>query len=63
LSYNIATGFITILFIPLSYNIATGIIYGFLSYVIIHILSGKHKDVSTMMYILALLFLLRISLM
>ncbi|MFI3283149.1 MAG: NCS2 family permease, partial [Rikenellaceae bacterium] len=39
--------FITILFIPLSYNIATGIIYGFLSYVIIHILSGKHKDVST----------------
>ncbi len=55
--------FITIIFIPLSYNIATGIIYGFLSYVMIHILSGKHKDVSTMMYVLALLFLLRVSLL
>ncbi len=54
--------FITILFIPLSYNIATGIVYGFLSYVIIHILSGRHKDVSMVMYILALLFLLRLSL-
>ncbi len=54
--------FITILFIPLSYNISTGIIYGFLSYVLIHLLSGRRKEVSTIMYILALLFLLRLVL-
>lgn len=52
--------FITILFIPLSYNIATGISYGFLSYVILHMMIGRYREISPVMYILALVFILNI---
>ncbi len=52
--------FITILFIPLSYNIATGISYGFLSYVALHLIIGKHREVSPIVYILALCFVAKI---
>ncbi len=54
--------FITILFIPLTYNIATGIAYGFLSYVFIHICVGKYREVSPLMYILAMFFLAKVLL-
>lgn len=54
--------FITILFIPLTYNIANGISYGFLSYVLIHVMVGKHRDVSPLMYILAAIFIAKIAL-
>ncbi|MFI3248210.1 MAG: NCS2 family permease [Rikenellaceae bacterium] len=54
--------FITILFIPLTYNIANGISYGFLSYVLIHVMVGKYREVSPVMYILALLFVAKIFL-
>ncbi|MCL2873809.1 MAG: NCS2 family permease [Defluviitaleaceae bacterium] len=52
--------FIAIIMMPLTYNIAEGIIFGVLSYVILKLATGKHKDISIMMYILALLFVLRI---
>ncbi|MFR9672061.1 MAG: solute carrier family 23 protein, partial [Rikenellaceae bacterium] len=52
--------FITILFIPLSYNIATGISYGFLTYVALHVIIGRYRDVSVVMYILALFFVAKI---
>ncbi len=54
--------FITILFIPLSYNIATGISYGFLSFVLIHVIIGKFRDVSLVMYLLTLIFIAKIAL-
>ncbi len=52
--------FITALFIPMSYSIATGISYGFLCYVVIHILVGKWREIGPVMYILALLFAAKI---
>jgi AGZA family xanthine/uracil permease-like MFS transporter len=50
--------FITIIMMVLTYSIADGMILGLLSYVLLKLLSGKHKDVSPTMYILAALFIL-----
>lgn len=50
--------FITIASMPFTYSISNGISLGFLSYVLIKILSGKAKEVSVIMYILAVFFLL-----
>ncbi len=51
--------FITIVFIPFSYSISEGIVYGFLSYVIIRLLVGRYQDISPIMYLLAILFILK----
>jgi len=51
--------FLTIIIMPLSYSIADGIIFGMLAYVILKILSGKHKEVSLVMYVLAILFVIK----
>ncbi len=50
--------FITIAAMPFTYSISNGISLGFLSYVLIKVLSGKAREVSITMYILAALFLL-----
>jgi adenine/guanine/hypoxanthine permease len=49
--------FLTVIMMPLAYSIAEGIVFGMLSYVLLKLLTGKHKEVSLVMYILALLFL------
>ncbi|WP_207753392.1 NCS2 family permease [Sporosalibacterium faouarense] len=51
--------FLTIIMMPLAYSIAEGIAFGMISYVILKVLSGKFKDVSPVMYILAILFVLK----
>lgn len=50
--------FITMLMMVLTYSIADGMIMGLLCYVLVKLISGKHKDVSLTMYILAVLFIL-----
>jgi len=49
--------FIAIATMPFTYSISNGISLGFLSYVLIKLLSGKGKEVSLIMYILAVFFL------
>ncbi len=44
---------------PLAYSIATGIEFGIVSYVVLKVLTGKTKDVSWVMYGLAILFVLK----
>lgn len=51
--------FLTIIMMPLSYSIANGIVFGIVSYAAIKLLSGKGKDVSFVVYILALLFIVK----
>lgn len=51
--------FLTILMMPLAYSIAEGIVFGMLSYVILKLLTGKGKQVSIVMYILSVLFIIR----
>lgn len=54
--------FLTIVFMPFTYSIAEGIVFGMLSFAFIKVCSGKYKDVSTTVYVIAVLFLLKIVL-
>ena len=51
--------FMTILMMPLAYSIAEGIAFGMISFVLIKVLTGKYKEVSWVMYVLAIVFLIR----
>ena len=50
--------FLTILTMPLTFNISTGLGFGFISYTIIKVGTGKYREVSLMMYIISLCFLI-----
>jgi len=47
---------------PMAYSIADGIMFGMLSWVILKLVTGKAKQINPLMYILALLFILKIVL-
>ncbi len=51
--------FLTVIMMPLAYSIAEGIVFGILSYVILKLFTGRYKEIQPIMYILALLFLLK----
>ncbi len=51
--------FVTILMIPFTASISEGIILGMLSYVIVKMCTGRHRELTAMMYILATFFILR----
>ena len=44
---------------PLFYSISEGISMGIISYVVLHVVSGKGKQVKPLMYVLAVLFVLK----
>ena len=50
--------FFVIIMMPLSYSITTGIQFGFILYIVVNIANGKYKQVSPMIYIFALLFII-----
>lgn len=54
--------FITIIMMPFAYSIADGLVFGFLGYVFIKLLTGKSKDISKVMYILSVLFIIKLIL-
>jgi AGZA family xanthine/uracil permease-like MFS transporter len=51
--------YLTIIYMPLTYSIAEGLVFGLLSYVVLKTFTGKIKQVSLFMFILALLFVLK----
>ncbi len=51
--------YICIIAMPLFYSIAEGISMGVISFVIINLICGKRKEISPVMYILAVLFVLK----
>ncbi|MCT4599509.1 MAG: NCS2 family permease [Marinifilaceae bacterium] len=51
--------FFTVIMMPLCYSIADGIIFGMLSYVLLKLFTGRFKDISIPMYLLAALFILK----
>lgn len=51
--------FITIASIPFTASISEGIAVGIISYTLVKLFTGKHKEISPLMYILFVLFLLR----
>lgn len=51
--------FLTIAMMPFAYSIAEGIVFGIVSYTLIKTFTGKAKDVSALMWVLSVLFVLR----
>ncbi len=56
------SAFLTVIIMPLAMSIATGIAFGFIAYVVIKLLSGKAHQVHWLLYILAVVFILRYAL-
>ena len=51
--------FICIIMMPLTYSISNGILIGMITYVLMNMICGKFKKLSPLMYILAILFILK----
>lgn len=55
--------YIAIFAMPFLYSISEGISLGIISYVVLHVLSGKGKSVTPLMYVLAILFVLKYAML
>ncbi len=51
--------YLAIIAMPLFYSISEGIALGIISYVVLHLATGKGKKVNALMYVLAILFVLK----
>ncbi len=51
--------FLTIVMMPFAYSIAEGIVFGMIAYVVLKLLTGRGKEVTPIMYILAIAFVLK----
>ncbi len=51
--------YLCIIFMPLAYSISEGIAAGIISYVVINLVCGKAKKITPLMYVLAVLFVLK----
>jgi AGZA family xanthine/uracil permease-like MFS transporter len=52
---------VTAVTMPLTYSIATGIGLGFITYAVVKILSGKVKEASPAVLVLAVLFVIKFA--
>ncbi|WP_423736425.1 NCS2 family permease [Chitinophaga caseinilytica] len=50
--------FLAIVMMPYTYSIAEGIVFGMLSYVLLKVFTGKFREISPVMYVLSVLFVL-----
>ncbi|TYQ16135.1 UNVERIFIED_CONTAM: AGZA family xanthine/uracil permease-like MFS transporter [Acetivibrio alkalicellulosi] len=55
--------FLTIVLMPFTYSIATGIAAGIITYPVLKFFKGKSKEVHPILYVLAILFIMRFILM
>ena len=51
--------FFTIIMMPLTYSIAEGIVFGMLSFVFLKLMTGRYKEIKPVMYVIAILFLIK----
>lgn len=51
--------YLCLIAMPLCYSISEGISIGVISYVLLNLVTGKHKKITPLMYILAILFVLK----
>ena len=51
--------FLTIIGIPLTYSIHDGLALGFISYPLIRLIEGRWREVSPLLYVVAMLFIAR----
>ena len=57
---DVVGGFLAVIMMPFAYSISTGIMFGILSWVILKIVTGKIKEISGVMWVSSLLFVLYI---
>lgn len=55
--------FLTIIMMPFAYSIAEGIVFGMVSYTVLKAITGRTKEISATMWVLALVFIARIIFM
>jgi adenine/guanine/hypoxanthine permease len=58
-----APGVVTAVSMPLTFSIAHGIAFGFISYAAIKVAAGRHKEVSPVVAVLAVLFVVKFALL
>jgi AGZA family xanthine/uracil permease-like MFS transporter len=58
-----APAVIAALSMPFTYSIATGIAFGFISYAVIKLLAGQARQVKATVWVIALLWLLKLALL
>ena len=51
--------FLTMVAMPLTFSIATGLSLGVIAYTVVKVGAGKYRDVSIVLWILTILFVLR----
>lgn len=51
--------FMTIAAMPLTFSIATGLSFGVISYSVVKLAAGKHRDISPVLWVLTILFIVR----
>ena len=54
--------FLTVAMMTFTASISEGIIFGGITYVLVKLFSGKRKEISVMMYVLAVLFTIKLIL-
>lgn len=57
---NAVPAFLTIIIMPIVGSIADGMMFGFISYVLLKVVTGKAKEVHPMLYVVSALFLLKL---
>lgn len=53
--------FITAISMPLTYSIANGIAFGFISWTVIKLITGRYKEITPALFILSVLFVLKFA--
>lgn len=51
--------FLTLIVMPVTYSISEGIVFGFVSYTLINLVSGKKEKLNVLMYVITVLMLLK----
>jgi AGZA family xanthine/uracil permease-like MFS transporter len=51
--------FLTLVATPLTFSIATGLSLGLLSFTLLKLFTGKYREISPLIWVLSILFLLR----
>jgi len=51
--------FMTIVAMPLTFSIATGLSFGVITYSVVKLAAGKYRDVSPVLWVLTILFIVR----
>lgn len=52
----VVPAFLTIILMPLTFSIAEGLAFGFVSFTLLKLLTGRHKELHWMMYIISIAF-------